>query len=70
MCSIFKTRNLVTRYMLKGEPILIDNKQVYLRKSEGVSSSESMISTLESSVIPTYKWLSMGVILTQMLFNT
>lgn len=67
--SLGETRNLITRYMLKGEPLLINNKPVYIKKSEGASFSESVTPTLESSVISTRLWLSMGVNMTHILFN-
>lgn len=67
--SLGETRNLITRYMLKGEPLLINNKPVYIKKSEGASFSESVTPTLESSVIYTRLWLSMGVNMTHILFN-
>ena len=51
--SLGETRNLITRYMLKGEPLLINNKPVYIKKSERASFSESVTPTLESSVIST-----------------
>lgn len=59
--SLGKTRNLITRYMLSGKPLLINNKLVYIKR---VENSTEM---LESSVL---KWLSMGSILAQILFNS
>ncbi len=56
--------------MLKGELFLIDNKLICIKKSEGVSSSESGTPILESSVISTNMWLSMGTLLVHILFNS
>lgn len=59
--SLGKTRNLITRYMLSGKPLLINNKLVYIKR---VENSTEM---LESSF---FLWLSMGSILAQILFNS
>lgn len=67
--SLGQTRNLITRYMLKEQPLLIDNKLVYIKRVENSTNSSNM---LESSVFSSewQEWLSMVVIWTPILFNT